>query len=201
MLESEPSQGGHQGNKRTYLVALSPQLQDGWHLFPKDTGWVKTVLLACYLIGELSDKEPACLCRRYGFHPWVGISPGEGSGNPLQYSCLGNLVDRGACPATVDGVARVGHDLGIKTTPIKNKSIKYYQPLISWGELLSRSPKRTPNNSLGECGKDSKEQEVICKLVWYLNVMPPGPLIHRNGDGESIKWGRVLVAVLIPNFI
>ena len=30
--------------------------------------------------------------------------------NPLQYSCLGNLLDRGAWWATVHGVARVGHD-------------------------------------------------------------------------------------------
>ena len=30
------------------------------------------------------------------FDPWVGRSPGEGSGNPLQYSCLENLMDRGS---------------------------------------------------------------------------------------------------------
>ena len=29
-------------------------------------------------------------CRRHGFDPWVGRSPGEGNGNPLQYSCLEN---------------------------------------------------------------------------------------------------------------
>ena len=31
-----------------------------------------------------------------GFNPWPGRSPGEGNGNPLQYSCLGNPMDRGA---------------------------------------------------------------------------------------------------------
>jgi len=40
-------------------------------------------------------------------------SPGEGNGNPLQYSCLGNPMDRGAWWATVHGVARVRHDLAI----------------------------------------------------------------------------------------
>ena len=35
----------------------------------------------------------------------------EGNGNPLQYSCLANSMDRGARQATVHGVARVGHDL------------------------------------------------------------------------------------------
>ena len=32
--------------------------------------------------------------------------PGEGNGNPLQYSCLENSMDRGAWQATVDGVAK-----------------------------------------------------------------------------------------------
>ena len=35
-----------------------------------------------------------------------GRSPEEGNGNPLQYSCLGDPMDRGACQATVHGVAK-----------------------------------------------------------------------------------------------
>ena len=41
-------------------------------------------------------------------------SSGEGNGNPLQYSCLGTPMDRGAWQATVHGVARVGHNLVTK---------------------------------------------------------------------------------------
>ena len=40
-----------------------------------------------------------------GSIPGSGRSPGEGHGNPLQYSCLGNPRDRGAWQATVHGVA------------------------------------------------------------------------------------------------
>ena len=40
--------------------------------------------------------------------------PGEGNGNPLQYPCLGNAMDRGAWQLTVHGVARIGHDLETK---------------------------------------------------------------------------------------
>ena len=40
-----------------------------------------------------------------GLIPGSG-SPGEGNGNPLQYSCLENLMDRGAGRATVHGVAK-----------------------------------------------------------------------------------------------
>ena len=43
--------------------------------------------------------------------------PGEGNGNPLQYSCLGNPMDRGAWWATIHGAARVGHDLETKLPP------------------------------------------------------------------------------------
>ena len=41
-----------------------------------------------------------------GLSPGSGRSLGEGSGNPLQYFCLGNLMDRGAWWATVYGVAK-----------------------------------------------------------------------------------------------
>ena len=52
-----------------------------------------------------------------GSIPGSGRSPGEGNGKPLQYSCLENLMDRGAWQATVHGVARVGHDLVTKPPP------------------------------------------------------------------------------------
>ena len=41
-----------------------------------------------------------------GSIPGSGRSPGEGNGNPLQYSCLENSMDRGAWWATVHGVAK-----------------------------------------------------------------------------------------------
>ena len=42
----------------------------------------------------------------------------EGNGNPLQYSCLENRMDRGAWQATFHGVARVRHDLATKPPPL-----------------------------------------------------------------------------------
>ena len=52
----------------------------------------------------LSGKESACNAGDMGSIPGSGRSPGEGSGNPLQYSCLGNPMDRGAWWAPVHGV-------------------------------------------------------------------------------------------------
>ena len=52
-------------------------------------------------------KASACNAGGLGSIPGSGRSPGEGNGNPLQYSCLENPMDRGACWATVHGVAKL----------------------------------------------------------------------------------------------
>ena len=68
-----------------------------------------------YLYGRLkipafpggSDvKESAYNSGDMGLIPGSGRFSGEGNGNPLQYSCLENSIDRGACQATVHGVAK-----------------------------------------------------------------------------------------------
>ena len=53
-----------------------------------------------------NGKESACDARDQGLIPGSGRSSGEGNGNPLQYSCLGNSMDRGAWQATVHGVTK-----------------------------------------------------------------------------------------------
>jgi len=54
----------------------------------------------------LSSKEFACQAGEVSSNPGLGRSPGEGNGNPLQYSCLGNPVDRGTWWAIVHGNAK-----------------------------------------------------------------------------------------------
>ena len=53
-------------------------------------------------------QETGCDAGDLGLIPGLGRSPGEGNGNPLQYSCLENPMDRGAWWATVHRVARTG---------------------------------------------------------------------------------------------
>ena len=53
--------------------------------------------------------------RDTGLIPGLGRSPGEGNGNPLQYSYMENPMDRGAWQITVHGVAGVEHDFATKT--------------------------------------------------------------------------------------
>ena len=56
-------------------------------------------------------KESTCNAGDLGLIPGLGGSSGEGNGSPLQYSCLENLLKRGAWQAAVPGVARVRHQL------------------------------------------------------------------------------------------
>jgi len=59
-------------------------------------------------------KNPPANAKDAGLTPGSEKSPGGGNGSPLQYSCLGNPMDRGAWWATVYGVARVRHNLVTK---------------------------------------------------------------------------------------
>ena len=57
-------------------------------------------------MGSQDGKESASNAGDPGLIPGLGRSPGDGNGNPLQYSCLENSMDRGAQRATVHGVAK-----------------------------------------------------------------------------------------------
>ena len=57
--------------------------------------------------GISDGKESACKMGELGSIPGSGRSPGEGNGNPFQYSCLVNPMDGGALWATVHGVAEL----------------------------------------------------------------------------------------------
>ena len=56
--------------------------------------------------GGSDSKESACNAGDLGSIPGSGRSPGEENGNLLQYSCLGNPMDRGVWRATVHGVTK-----------------------------------------------------------------------------------------------
>ena len=72
------------------------------------------------LHGSSVGKESACSAEDPGSVPESGRSPGEGNGNPLQYSCLENPMGRVAWWATVHGDPRVGHDLATEPPPLLN---------------------------------------------------------------------------------
>ena len=55
---------------------------------------------------RILNIESACNVGDLGFIPGLGRSPGEGNGNPLQYSCLENPMDRGTGWAKVHGITK-----------------------------------------------------------------------------------------------
>ena len=56
--------------------------------------------------GSSDGKESALSAGDLGSIPGLGRFPGKGNGNPHQYSCLENSIDRGAWRAIVHGVAK-----------------------------------------------------------------------------------------------
>ena len=75
-----------------------------WFYQVKSTIVLLLLILKGFLGGSVG-KESTCNAGDSGLILGSGRSPGEGNGNPLQYSCLGNHMDREAWRATVRGVA------------------------------------------------------------------------------------------------
>ena len=76
--------------------------------------------------GGSDSKESAYNKGDPGMIPGSGRSLGEGNGNPLQYSCLENSMDRRAWWATVHGVLGIGHDWATFTFTFSGKMFLNY---------------------------------------------------------------------------
>ena len=91
------------------IIVLMAESLRRWIKAPVSSGvWVRIPSLSILLGLPCSSngKEPACDAGDQGSVPGLGSSSGEGNGNPLQYSCLENPIDREAWRATVHGVAK-----------------------------------------------------------------------------------------------
>ena len=82
----------------TFFTSLFP------HLFNAHLSLRFNIFQLCS--GSSVVKNPPANAGDMGSIPKLGRSPGEGNGNPLQYSYLENSMDRGAWKATVHGVAK-----------------------------------------------------------------------------------------------
>ena len=79
--------------------------------------------------GISDNKESACNVGDLGLIPGSGRYPGEGTGNPLQYSCLGNLMDREAWQGckesdTTERSSLVLYKMHVKTIQTQSRYIK-----------------------------------------------------------------------------
>jgi len=115
-----------------------------------------------------------------GSIPGSGRSPGEGNGNPLQYSCLENPIDRGAWQATVHGVARVRHDLAAKPPPPSVQSPVNTLQTVAWTTSFPPIPSLPFNKRTLELQQSS----------WLSNYRPHFPV--------SLATWRVYVIEFSP---
>ena len=89
--------------------------------FSSCSGWGLFLVAAHRLLGVSGDakvKNPPANAGDTGVLGWIlssGRSPGGGNGNPLQYSCLGNPMDRGGWWATVQEVTKSRTGLSTRT--------------------------------------------------------------------------------------
>ena len=94
--------------------------------------------------GGSDSKASACNVGDLGSIPGLGRSPGEGNGNPLQYSCLENSMDGGAWWATVHGVTKSGTQLSdfIFLGDLPNPGAEPGSPTLQADALLSEPPRK-----------------------------------------------------------
>ena len=100
-------------------------------------------------------KEYVCNAGDLGSLPGSGRSPGEGNGNPLQYSCLENSMDRGAWRATVYGVS--------KSQDPKSTSLYIKYPVMNRSKPLPPREKKTGG---GMCPESRETQGLAGGTAW-----------------------------------
>ena len=106
----------------------------GWFLFFSTCFFVLFKSLAS---GDSDCKESTCNAADLSLIPGLGRSPGEGYSNPLQFSCLENSMDRGACsPWNQKESDMTGHRCTIITNTMERKSKKQLQHGVRIGFSL-----------------------------------------------------------------
>ena len=122
-------------------------------------------------------KESTCNTGDASLIPGLGRSPGEENGNPLQYSCLENPMDRGTWQARVHGIARVGHDL----------------VLSFFLSCIKRFPGGSAVESTGQCRR-RRFDPWVGKIPWRKKWQPTPVFLpgnsHEQGSLVSYSpWG------------
>ena len=102
--------------------------------------------------------------------PESGRSPGEGNGNPLQYSCLENPTNREAWRATVHGITRIGYDLVRERERERERERKEACRTFSWSS--SDVAYRIIHSEFPEVFSCF----VVLGQMWWITMVPTKPI-------------------------
>ena len=159
---------------KKYLLNLSHQFLSTTKLFCLEKAYHTQGLPWCH-----KGKESTCKAEDMGLIPGLGRSSAEGNGNPLQYSCLENSMDRGVWRATVHGVA------------------KNWRWLSDWTKTTTRvTPTVCEDRRLqSPCSPGSSEiPGVLFSMMWTIpSIILEYWGIHRNLSELSPSSGGYLI--------
>ena len=127
--------------------------------------------------------------RDPGLIPGWGRSPEEGNGNPLQYSCLENSMDRGSWRATVHGGSQSRLDSVTEHTHTPANSGGLAHPLPAWAltspardgqGLVSTTDDSATVQGLSACQTPQNSSVLACMPAFLLNTPPTSERIPRH---------------------
>ena len=149
---------------------------------------------------SLMVKEFAYNAGDMGSIPGLGSSPREGNGNPHQYSCWGNPMDRGAWQSTVYGVAKNWtqlsmhihtHTQWITSTYITllEKAMPPHASTLAWKIPWTEKPGRLQSMGSLRVGHDwATSLSLFTFMHWRRKWQPTPVFLH----GESQGWGSLV---------
>ena len=172
------------------LLDLFPRTPHPLH---RELSWAPWAMWASQ-VATMVKSPPANArdVRHAGSIPGLGRSPGEGTGNPLQYSCLENFTDRGAWWATIPGVAKSQTWLNEPTCPVPYLR---FSPAVLQLAVIHTSvhihPSRSPNSSCPSHNSITGEflsQRMIWSISILLKITVAG---DRNRQGSCARLTTV----------
>ena len=134
-------------------------------------------LVICDIGAYLVVKSPPANAGDTGWIPGSRRSSGEGNGSPLQYSCLGSPMDRGAWCGTVHGVA---------------KSQTWFSDLWYYGSMYVEKRNEWVSQTLSQTRRVSGRNHVLQHLLGEITVgwTPEGKKVVRGAENWVKRWRR-----------